>query len=222
MQDFVSAYLTKTSRGYIVTHIFYLFTTVLITNKTVALFGYHYTFPTTVSMADGLTFMLSGQAIVPVVMFLIFTITLHSAGSFIYRFRYEIKFRRGRFKDFKNDLPGFGEFKGWFEVSGNTFIRGRRYFDLKRTIERFDLRGYGHIRIAELKTTCALTSTICIPLYDMNLILRFALPILSILMFIILVADLNILYAIEENLPALKKMCDDVEDNEKKTKTIIK
>lgn len=222
MNDFVTAYLGKTSRGYIVTHAFYLFTTALITNKLVLLFGYHYTFPTTINMADVLTFLLSGEAIIPVVMFLICTTLFHATGSFIYRFRYEMKVQNQKFKDFKNDLPGFGEFKGWFQVSGNTYIRGRRFFDLKRTIEKFEARGYGHIMISELRTTCFLSAAICIPLYDVNIILRILLPIISLAIFIFSCADLNILYAVEENLPALKKISEDIEENEKKTKTIIK
>ena len=70
MEKLIDIYLS-TKRMHILTHLLYLLMCALITNKTMNYFGYYYTYPIDINLATGLSFILSGQVILPLIMFVL-------------------------------------------------------------------------------------------------------------------------------------------------------
>lgn len=166
-------------------------------------------------MARVLSFILSGQAVAPVVLFLVIATGLHGAARFFYRVYYENKLRKGSLKGFVNDIKEYGVIAKWFEKKDNLCIRGKRFFDLKETVDKIESKGGIWISYYELATTSFYSITIVLVSYDINVILRISLSILCFLLALLFTNSLVMGYAIEEHINEIKNIINHVEENSK-------
>lgn len=189
---------------------------VLITNKIMNELGYFYTFPTDIKLSIVLSFILNGQVILPIILFILISTFLHLGKEGAYFLIYMIHVRKKMFKDSDGYIKYMGERFKWFNISNNIYTKGVNYNSFERLLNDFDTQKEGNVvDFASVVNTMALSIICVLPMYEMNLKIKITLIILSVLYYIFNTLNLFLLYKIQELRDDFIKLKNDIISNTK-------
>ncbi len=212
--DYVKSYLHDHKlRNNAITHILYVIMCFLLTNKILSYFGLHYLYPKKIDAVLILNFFMTGQIIIPLVVFIAAVSLVHSGKSILL-----MPYLNYKIKETKDDIDGFliwiNTHKNWFSKKNDKWIKGKEYDEFKEVIADWNDKNFSIFDFANIVNTFLLTGLLNILLYKIQIKTIIICESLFFLLFIANCYNLRILHRIEENKDKLLDIFNKIEKDE--------
>ncbi len=210
MDKVIEIYLSD-KKVYLVSNSIYLLMCFLLTNKIMNCLGYFYTYPSEINTSTIILFIISGQIIVPLIMFIVMTFLLHFVKEGAFLCIYLIKGRDNLFVDAMPFIQTTGEKLNWFHSENGIYRKGRNFTSFKKLLEDFNRENEVNIVTkASMINTMAMSVVCVLPLYDMPLNLKICLIIFFLFYFGLTAYNLFLLYKIQDLYEDLLRLRDEI------------
>lgn len=196
--DYLRAYLyDHRLRNHFITHVLYLLMCVLITNKVLTYFGLHYLFPSKIDFIMVLNFILSGQILIPLLVFIMTTISFHSVKTALLNIVVS-RLIKMKFHDAHGFVVWIGLFREWFVQNGKVYQKGKRYGSFKLLLADLTNEKFSLVDFSGISNTLLAASTLNIFLYKRQATPIVVLEVLMIVFFLFNTYNYILLYKISE------------------------
>ena len=197
MDKIVDIYLSE-KKMHFLSHFLYLLMCVLLENKILNFMGIYYTFPKEINTAIILTFILNGQIILPIILFVLISTLFHLIKNGAYYLIY-LKQRKKIFKDIKGFILYTGQKRNWFVCENDIYIKGYNFQSFISLLDEFDNQNQSNIvELASLINSIVLSIIFTILFYDIPY--KYVLLIISIFYYLFNTYNLFFLYKIQDSV----------------------
>lgn len=187
-------------KNYLVAYSLYIVLCTLITAKMVAAFDITYSYPSSIDLAMAISFILSGDVIVPMVVFFLITSLANTIIGLPFTIIYHKVIKHTKANNVVSMIIYFAEQFNWFTIQEGKLLKLKKFHVYEDLYNSFSRKEFDILSFTKSYFTITILLLTNVVLYDIQPSVKYALAVGLTIYAVYSVFNVFLLYIIKDNL----------------------